>query len=71
MTSEELIQELEAMRERKKMTRGQFAAELEISASILSDVMNGRRDPSQSMLDKLGFERQFVYVKKRGSRPRR
>ncbi len=71
MTSEELIQEIEAMLAKKKMTRTQLAAELEISPSILSDVMNGRRDPSQSMLDKLGLERQFLYVKKRGPKPRR
>lgn len=70
MTSEELIRELEAMRTKKNMTRAEFSAELGISPSVFSDVMNGRRDPSQSILAKLGLERQFVYVRIRGARRR-
>jgi transcriptional regulator with XRE-family HTH domain len=65
MTAEELVEELKATLVRQDITRYQLAANLKISPTILSDVLNGRRDPTPAMLEGLGLERHFIYVKKR------
>lgn len=41
-----------------------WAAEKKISAAYLSDVLNKRRDPGQSILEASGFEKIVTYRKK-------
>lgn len=57
---------LEELRERIKTAGSQAAAahELGISPSQLSDVLNGRREISDGMLKKMGFDKVVIHVKK-------
>jgi hypothetical protein len=41
--------------------RKDWAAEVRVSASVLSDVLNGRRDPPSTILEALGYERVIIY----------
>ena len=41
----------------------ELAEELGISPAYLSDIYLGKRDPGESVLEKLGLEKQTVYVK--------
>lgn len=48
-------------------TQKQFAATFGISEAYLSDVLNGRREPGQSILDAVDFERIVTYQPKGGA----
>jgi transcriptional regulator with XRE-family HTH domain len=45
-------------------SRSAVAEELNIAPSQLSDVLNGRREISQGMLKKLGFDKVVISVRK-------
>lgn len=45
-------------------SRAAAARELGIDPAQLSDVLNGRRDISKGMLEKMGFTRVIVYTRK-------
>ena len=47
-------------------TQKKFAAAFGISEAVLSDVLNGRREPSTIILDAVGFERIVTYHPKGG-----
>ena len=55
-----------ALLKRKLRGRSQkaLAAELGITASYLCDILKGRREPGQSVLDALGMERVITYRSK-------
>jgi hypothetical protein len=45
-------------------SRAAAAKELNISPSQLSDVLNRRRDFSRGMLEKMGFDKVVIHIKK-------
>lgn len=45
-------------------TQRQYAESLGVSEAYLSDVLNGRREPGQKLLDAVGFERVALYRRK-------
>lgn len=60
-TIEELLAIMKRVQGGKTLT--QFAEELDVSKQYLSNVFNGRKDPSERLLGKLGFTRQTAYVR--------
>lgn len=62
LTLEQLLEEL---RERKGLAGSQkaLAADLNISDSVLSDVLKGRRDPPPSMLSALRLTKEVRFVR--------
>ena len=46
-------------------TQVALAERLGVSQAYLSDVLNGRRDPGESILGPLGLERVVIYRRKR------
>lgn len=58
--SEEQVLDLLKQRMGVKMQM-EFAAELEVSTSMLSDILKGRRHPGASVLKFLGVERCVMY----------
>jgi len=58
---EELIAIMKRVQGDKTLT--QFAAELDLSKQYLSNVYNRHKEPSERLLDKLGFARQTTYVR--------
>jgi predicted transcriptional regulator len=48
-------------------TQVALAERLGVSQAYLSDVLNGRRDPGESILGPLGLERVVVYRRKRSN----
>lgn len=45
-------------------TQRAFADKHGIDSAFLSDVLNGRRDPSDSLLEPFGLKRTFIAVEK-------
>jgi hypothetical protein len=60
-TIEELIAIMKRVQGDKTLT--QFAAELDLSKQYLSNVYNRHKEPSERLLEKLGFTRQTAYVR--------
>jgi transcriptional regulator with XRE-family HTH domain len=46
-------------------TQKALAARLGVSDSYLADVLNGRKDPGEAILEPLGLERVVTYRRKR------
>jgi hypothetical protein len=59
-TIEELIAIMKRVQGKKTLT--EFAAELDMSKQYISNVYNRHKDPSERLLEKLGFTRQTTYV---------
>jgi transcriptional regulator with XRE-family HTH domain len=59
-TIEELIAIMKRVQGEKTLT--EFAAELDMSKQYISNVYNRHKDPSERLLEKLGFTRQTTYV---------
>ena len=47
-------------------TQAAFAKEFGFSPQYLGDVLNGRRDPGEKILDAVGYERVVTYRPKNG-----
>lgn len=62
MTKESVI-ELLYRKQKAAGDRYRLANALGVPSGILSDVMNGRRDPGPTLLDALGLERVVTYRK--------
>jgi hypothetical protein len=60
-TIEELIAIMKRVQGERTLTK--FAAELDMSKQYLSNVYNRHKEPSERLLDKLGFARQTTYVR--------
>ena len=60
-TIEELLSVMKRVQGEKTLT--QFAAELDVSKQYLSNVFNRHKEPSERLLEKLGFTRQTAYVR--------
>jgi len=60
-TIEELLAIMKRVQGEKTLT--EFAAELDISKQYLSNVYNRHKEPSERVLEKLGFTRQTAYVR--------
>jgi len=60
-TIEELLAIMKRVQGEKTLT--QFAADLDISKQYLSNVYNRHKEPSERLLEKLGFSRQTTYVR--------
>ena len=60
-TIEDLLAIMKRIQGEKTLT--QFAGELDLSKQYLSNVYNRHKEPSQRLLDKLGFARQTTYVR--------
>jgi hypothetical protein len=60
-TIEELIAIMKRVQGEKTLTK--FAEELDMSKQYLSNVYNRHKEPSERLLDKLGFTRQTTYVR--------
>jgi hypothetical protein len=60
-TIEELLAIMKRVQGEKTLT--EFAAELDISKQYLSNVYNRHKQPSERLLEKLGFTRQTAYVR--------
>jgi transcriptional regulator with XRE-family HTH domain len=60
-TIEELLAIMKRIQGEKTLT--EFAAELDMSKQYLSNVYNRHKEPSERLLDKLGFTRQTAYVR--------
>ncbi len=50
---------------KKHGTQQKFAAFLGVSGAYLSDVMQGKREPGESILKPLGYEKVVSYRKRR------
>jgi hypothetical protein len=48
-----------------KGTQKDLADRLQVSPAFLSDVINGNREPGESLLEALGLERRVTYVPKK------
>jgi hypothetical protein len=60
-TIEELIAIMKRVQGEKTLT--EFAAELDLSKQYVSNVFNRHKEPSERLLEKLGFMRQTTYVR--------
>jgi len=60
-TIEDLLGIMKRVQGEKTLT--QFAAELDLSKQYLCNVYNRRKEPSQRLLDKLGFARETTYFR--------
>jgi hypothetical protein len=60
-TIEELLQIMKRVQGDKTLT--EFAAGLDLSKQYLSNVYNRHKEPSERLLEKLGFARQTTYVR--------
>jgi hypothetical protein len=60
-TIEELLAIMKRIQGEKTLT--QFADELDMSKQYLSNVYNRHKEPSERLLEKLGFTRQTTYVR--------
>ncbi len=60
-TVEDLLAIMKHIQGEKTLT--QFASELDLSKQYLSNVYNRHKEPSERLLDKLGFTRQTTYVR--------
>jgi len=60
-TIEELLAIMKRVQGEKTLT--EFAAQLDLSKQYVSNVYNRRKEPSERLLDKLGFQRQTTYVR--------
>jgi len=60
-TIEELLAIMKRIQGEKTLT--EFAAELDLSKQYLSNVYNRHKEPSERLLDKLGFTRQTAYLR--------
>ena len=60
-TIEELLAIMKRIQGEKTLTK--FAAELDMSKQYLSNVYNRHKEPSERLLEKLGFARQTTYVR--------
>jgi hypothetical protein len=60
-TIEDLLAIMKRVQGEKTLT--EFAGELDLSKQYLSNVYNRRKEPSERLLDKLGFTRQTTYVR--------
>jgi len=60
-TIEDLLAIMKRIQGEKTLT--EFAAELDLSKQYLSNVYNRHKEPSERLLDKLGFARQTTYVR--------
>jgi helix-turn-helix protein len=60
-TIEDLLAIMKRIQGEKTLT--EFAAELDLSKQYLSNVYNRHKEPSERLLDKLGFTRQTTYVR--------
>ena len=60
-TIEERIAIMKRVQGDKTLT--QFAAELDLSKQYVSNVYNRHKEPSERLLEKLGFTRQTTYVR--------
>lgn len=43
-------------------SQAELAASLDLSAQYLSDVLTGKREPSQSLAQALGYDRHLVFI---------
>jgi Helix-turn-helix len=59
-TIEELIAIMKRVQGERTLT--EFAAELDMSKQYISNVYNRHKEPSERLLEKLGFTRQTTYV---------
>jgi transcriptional regulator with XRE-family HTH domain len=59
VTKDEIVQMLRT--EQAERTNRDFAAELGIHESYLSDIYNNRREPGPAVLDKLNITKKVVY----------
>lgn len=59
-TIEELLAIMKRVQGEKSLT--EFAAELDMSKQYVSNVYNRHKEPSERLLEKLGFTRQTAYV---------
>ena len=66
MNRQDVINQLKALVDEYGSQKA-LADEMGITASYLSDILNGKRDPGKSVLDWLGLERSavLVYTKKK------
>lgn len=60
-TIEELLAIMKRIQGEKTLT--EFAAELDMSKQYLSNVYNRHKEPSERLLEKLGFTRQTAYLR--------
>jgi hypothetical protein len=60
-TIEDLIAIMKRVQGEKTLTK--FAAELDMSKQYLSNVYNRHKEPSERLLEQLGFTRQTTYVR--------
>jgi hypothetical protein len=60
-TIEELLAIMKRVQGEKTLT--EFAEELDMSKQYLSNVFNRHKEPSERLLEKLGFARQTAYVR--------
>jgi hypothetical protein len=58
---EELLEIMKRVQGEKTLT--EFAAHLEVSKQYLSNVFNRHKEPSERLLEKLGFSRQTMYFR--------
>jgi transcriptional regulator with XRE-family HTH domain len=49
---------------REQPTQKDYAAKFGMSAQYLSDVLNGKRQPGEKVLDSVGYERVIMYRKR-------
>jgi transcriptional regulator with XRE-family HTH domain len=47
-------------------TQAEYAKKLGISATYLSEILRGFREPAAVVLDRLGLTREVIYLPKRG-----
>ena len=52
-------------------TLTEFAAELDLSKQYVSNVYNRHKEPSERLLEKLGFTRQTAYIRSPATAKRR
>ena len=60
-TIEDLLAIMKRVQGEKTLT--EFAEELDLSKQYLSNVFNRHKEPSERLLEKLGFTRQTAYVR--------
>ena len=60
-TIEELLAIMKRVQGEKTLT--EFADELDMSKQYICNVYNGHKEPSERLLEKLGFTRQTAYVR--------
>lgn len=58
---EDVVEQLKAKQKESGLSQRSYAKSIGVTASCLNDVLTGRRDPGEKILNDLGLEATIIY----------